>query len=101
MATARRSVRSIKTMAGLVDRRRARTTSGALLEMSVLAGEKERLQQELSAARRRRAEIENRLAEIAEKEGRLRALVKDPVPVRAADAPGTEARRIKVKEIRY
>lgn len=71
--------------------------------MSALANEKERLSQELAAARRRHTEIQTRLAEIAEKERRLFAFIKglpdgaagvsDPVP----DKP----RRVKTREIRY
>lgn len=90
-------------MAGLVDQRRTRTTSGALLEMSVLASEKERLHQELAVARRRQAEIQARLAEIAEKEERLRAFVKNSVPIPSDGTAVTEdpLRRLKAREIRY
>jgi len=92
-------------MAGLSDRQRNRTPSGALLEMSALANEKQRLNQELAAAQRRHAEIESRLAEIAAKERRLQQYVKDPAlvaslqacPESAASAP----RRIRAKEINY
>ena len=79
MAIIRKSLRGIKTMAGLMDRRRSRSAAGALVEMSTLANEKERLNQELAAAQRRRTEIKARLAEIAEKESRLLRFVKNPV----------------------
>ncbi len=78
MAIIRKSLRGIKTMAGLMDRRRSRSAAGALVEMSVMANEKERLRQELASAQRRRAEIKARLAEIAEKESRLLQFVKNP-----------------------
>ena len=103
MATARKSLRSVKTMAALVDRRRTRTPSGALLELSLLANEKERLQQELRAARRRGEEIQTRLREIAEKEERLQRFVKNP----ASSSDGgsnlpTEAHpRVQTREISY
>ena len=103
MAVARKHLGSIKTIGALVDRRRARTSAGALLEMSVLANEKERLNQELAAAARRQAAIVARLAEIAEKEGRLQAFVKNPEQVnRVSQSPPAEPpRRVKAKEIGY
>jgi hypothetical protein len=102
MAGSRKGVRSIKTMAALVDRRRSRTTAGALLEMSVLANEKERLRQELEAAERRRLEIEARLVEIEEKEGRLAAFLQDPTLKATNHAPVTEGPQgVKMKEISY
>lgn len=102
MATARKHLRSLKTMAALVDRRRARTPAGALLELSVLANEKERLSKELAAARRRRTEIEIRLAEITEKEGRLHQFVKTGATATGAEPAATDApRRWKSKEISY
>lgn len=103
MATARKSLRGIKTMAALVDRRRSRTAAGALLEMSALANEKERLNQELAAARRRHDEIGSRLAEIADKEQRLQAFIKNPLLITSALAAPTEEkpRRVKTRELRY
>lgn len=105
MAKERRSRQSIKTMASLVDRRRMRTTAGALLEMSVLANERTRLQQEMERLRRRQAEIEARFAEIAEKESRLQrflkepqaAPVREPLPIPLSEAP----RGVCIRELRY
>lgn len=88
MSPARKCLRSIKTMAGLTDRRRTRTATGALMEMSVLASEKERLRTETEQARRRQLDIETRLAEIAEKELRLLAFINAP---EGAALPGTQA----------
>ncbi len=103
MATARKGVRNVKTMAALSDRRRTRTAAGALLEMSALANEKERLNQELLVAARRRAEIEARLRDITEKEGRLQGFIKNPALVASlAPAPTAVApQQVKAKEIRY
>ncbi len=103
MATARKSLRGIKTMAALVDRRRSRTAAGALLEMSALANEKERLNQELAVALRRHDEIRGRLAEIAAKEQRLQAFIKNPTLVATALSPAVEERprRVKTRELRY
>lgn len=105
MANERKSRQSIKTMASLVDRRRLRTVAGAHLEMSVLANERMRLQQEANRLRNRLAEIEARFAEITEKESRLCRFVKDPQAAAAAEArpiPVSEApRRMRVRELRY
>jgi hypothetical protein len=40
MASAKRGLQGVKTMAGLVDRRRARTPAGALMELAILENEK-------------------------------------------------------------
>jgi predicted nuclease with TOPRIM domain len=106
MGTVKRGLRGVKTMAGLSDRRRSRSAAGALLELSVLAREKERLGHELAAAERRRNDIQNRLAEIAEKEGRLKDFIKDPpqiqdiAPAKAASQREV-TRGVKTKEICY
>jgi hypothetical protein len=75
MAKEIRSVKSIKTMGGLLDNRRARTPSGALLEMSAMSNEKTLLHRELVRWKRRHVEIQRRLTEIAAKERRLLAVV--------------------------
>lgn len=75
MAKELRGVTSIKTMGGLLDNRRARTPSGALLEMSAMSNEKTLLHRELARWKRRHAEIQKRLGEIAAKERRLLAVV--------------------------
>jgi len=106
MATPRRGLRGVKTMAGLSDRRRSRSTAGALMELSVLANEKERLGRELATAERRGTDIQTRLAEIAEKEGRLKTFIKEPpqvlegVPPKAA-VSRESAKGVKTKEIGY
>lgn len=103
MIDKRRNLRSLKTMGGLVDGRRVRTASGALLELSILANEKERLNKELSVAARRQEEIVARLSEIAEKEQRLHAFVKNPEMVaRITEKPLVEpTSRVKAKEFSY
>ncbi len=99
-----KSLQSIKTMAGLVDGRRTRTTAGALLEWSALANERERLGQELKRWQHRQLEIETRLAEIAAKEQRLQTYIKNPTvplnakPLAVADAPRG---RVAARELRY
>lgn len=106
MATARRSLRGVKTMAGLSDRRRSRSAAGALLELSVLAREKERLGHELAAAECRRNDIQERLAEIAEKEVRLKSFVTDPPQIQSFVSQRTARERkaasdVRTKEIAY
>ncbi len=90
-------------MGGLVDGRRTRTTAGALLEMSALANQKHRLQQERERWVRRQAEIKARLAAIKEKERRLSKFVKNP---RAApplkSIPVCEMpKRVRLRGLRY
>ena len=104
MPGGRKSLRSVKTMGAMVDGRRSRTTSGALMELSVLASEKDRLNKELTVAARRQAEIVLRLQDIAAKEERLRAFVKDPemiAKVCPTIVPPEAARRVNRKEISY
>jgi predicted nuclease with TOPRIM domain len=78
MALEKRGVQHIKTIAGLVDGRRARTSAGALLELSMLEMEKQRLVQEMQRAERRCAEIQGRLTEIEAKQHRLHQFVEKP-----------------------
>lgn len=103
MAGARRNLRSLKTMGALVDGRRIRTSSGALLELSILANEKERLNKELAVAAHRQEEIVARLSEIVAKERHLQAFVKNPEMVSkvCATAPADTGRRMKSKEFAY
>ncbi len=75
MASEKRGVQHIKTMAGLVDARRTRTSAGALLELSMLEMEKQRLVQEMQRAERRCAEIRARVADIEKKGLRLQRFV--------------------------
>ncbi len=87
MADERRGVQQIRTLAGLVDGRRARTSAGALLELSMLELEKTRLTKEIQRADRRCAEIRRRLAEIDAKQHRLQRFVERP----QGEAPQSEA----------
>lgn len=73
-----RGVTNIHTMAGLVDGRRARSSHGALLELSMLELEKVRLTREMQRAERRCADILKRLAEIDAKAHRLHRFVEKP-----------------------
>jgi hypothetical protein len=75
VAKEQRGLRTIKTIGGLMDNRRARTPSGALLEMSAMANEKTLLHKELARWKRRYVEIETRLNAIAAKERRLLGVV--------------------------
>ena len=102
MIAQRRCVQSIKTMGVLVDRRRERTAAGALMEMSTLANEKHRLQQEEARWGHRHGEIKARLREIAQKETRLMKFVKDPeapsaMPLAVSEPP----KRMRVRELKY
>ncbi len=110
MAIERKGVQGIRTMAALIDSRRARTAAGALLEMSAMANEKLLLQKELKRWARRHREIEFRLREIAAKEERLMALVQVEAgpqpsgPPSPAGTPPIESaiiQRMKVKEFTY
>ncbi len=119
MARELRGVGSIKTMGGLMDNRRARTPSGALLEMSTMANEKTLLHKELARWRRRYVQIQTRLGEIAAKERRLLTLVQGGemalgVVIEGGEAPAGVAKgqasvvvptevsnRFKVQELSY
>lgn len=78
MASEKRGVLNIKTMAGLVDGRRIRTSAGALLEMSMIEMEKQRLRKEMLRAEQRSAEIRARMAELEVKQHRLQQFVERP-----------------------
>lgn len=78
MATEKRGVLHIKTMAGLVDGRRTRTSSGALLEMSMIEMEKQRLMKEMLRSEQRCVEIRGRIAEIEAKQRRIQKFVEVP-----------------------
>ena len=81
MATDKRGVQQIKTMGGIVDGRRTRTSAGALLELSMLEMEKTRLTKELERAQRRSLEIQARVLEIETKQVRLQRFVDRPIAV--------------------
>jgi hypothetical protein len=89
-------------MAGL-SQRTGSAAAGALLKLFVLATEKDRLGRELVAAERRRIEIQDRLIEIADKEARLQAFVKDPPHLQTSAAAKTarQFQGVHSKEIQY
>ena len=80
MAGVRRGLPSVRTVSALLDDRRARTAGGAYLELSAIANERSLLNRELERWKRRRGEIEERLAAIAKKEARLLAVTHREIP---------------------
>lgn len=86
----RKTTRNIRTIGALLDRRRARTSGGALLELATLAHERTRLRNDLQRLKERRAEIDARQAEIAIKENWLRSFVEQ--------SPGDASRPLPVAE---
>jgi len=64
----------VRTLGQVSDARKRRKPAGALLELSVLATEKELLIKELERWRRREVEIMARIAEIQHKEQRLQVI---------------------------
>ena len=88
MAFDKRGVQHLKTLAGLVDGRRSRTSSGALLELSMLEMERQRLTKEVERAARRGAEIRGQLAEIDRKQLRLQRFVEKRTAGAAAASAG-------------
>ncbi len=71
-----------------MDRRRARTPAGALLELSALANEKQLLKNEQLRMANRQREIEERLKTMAERERRLLSFVEDsPAAQALVDRP--------------
>lgn len=76
----RSPTRRIRTMGGLVDNRRSRTPSGALMELSMLEMERQRLKAELKRMEARTAAINQRIGEIDAKAVRLHAFVEKPSP---------------------
>jgi hypothetical protein len=79
MVTEKRGVQQIKTMGGIVDGRRTRTSAGALLELSMLEMEKQRLSKEMKRAETRCLEIRARVTEIESKQVRLQRFVDRPI----------------------
>jgi hypothetical protein len=78
MANNIRGIQQVRTMGGLTDRRRSRTSAGALMEMSVLESEKMRLTRDVRRTERRLDEIRQRLAEINAKQHRLKSFIDSP-----------------------
>lgn len=79
MGTDTRGVQQIKTMGSIVDGRRTRTSAGALIELSMLEMEKQRLTKELERAQRRGLDIQTRVREIETKQVRLQRFVDRPI----------------------
>lgn len=81
--SALRSSSDIRKLSGIVDVRRSRTPHGALLEMSMLEMERQRLAAESARTLRRCAEIAQRIADIDSRQQRLQGFVekRDPSPV--------------------
>lgn len=86
MDIAKRGVQQIKTMGGIVDNRRTRTSAGALLELSMLEMEKQRLTKEMKRAEQRCVEIRARVHEIETKQVRLQRFVDRPIIAFQANA---------------
>jgi len=103
MASDRKGMRSIRTISGIQDRRRARTPAGALMEMAFLVHEKERLGKEIARWHARQAEITVRLEQIEERRRWLAKFCQDPAAPSAADPVPTcsNPRRLRVRELRY
>ena len=78
MPIEKRGVQNIKTMGGVVDGRRIRSSSGALLELSMLAMEKQRLKNEMLRSEMRCAEIRGRMGDIELKQVRLQQFLDRP-----------------------
>jgi isopentenyl diphosphate isomerase/L-lactate dehydrogenase-like FMN-dependent dehydrogenase len=78
MSIERRGLTHLRTMAGLRDASRNRTSHGALLELSMLGAETLRLTTEMQRAERRCADIRKRIAEIDIKAHRLHRFVEKP-----------------------
>ncbi len=79
MATDKRGVQQIKTMGGIVDGRRVRTSSRALLVLYIVVLEEQRLTTELYRPENRSAEIRARVHEIDTKQLRLQRFVERPL----------------------
>jgi tRNA-dihydrouridine synthase len=101
MRSAVKGSRASRTMSALVDRRRTRTPAGALLELSAMASEKELLKREVARWARRNVEIQARLADIADKERRLMAVLGSSNPSPADVAAAKAGSRMNVKEFSY
>jgi anti-sigma factor RsiW len=104
-ANRRKGTHGIKTIRVLLDGRRVRTPAAALMELSALSNERERLRAELARWMRREVEITARLAEIADKEARLQVFLQQPLgaaettgrPLPLAEAP----RNLVSRELSY
>lgn len=68
MPAIKHSLKDIKTMGSHINRLRARTPQGALVEMAALANERQRIEVELARSKKRAVEMRARLREIRERE---------------------------------
>lgn len=78
MANNIRGMQQVRTMGSLTDQRRARTSAGALMEMSVLESTKVRLNLDIERTERHLGEIRQRVAEINAKQLWLKSFIDDP-----------------------
>lgn len=98
----RKSTRNIKTLGAVLDRRRARTAGGALLELASLAYERTRLNNEHRRLNERHAEINARLAEIADKENWLHSVAEPSSKDESTTYPSPELPNgVCVRELNY
>jgi hypothetical protein len=75
MAEQRKGLGKIKSVRALLDRRRIRTSGGALMELASLTNERERLLTEMDRLVKRIVEIQARLADIADTEVHLQQFI--------------------------
>jgi hypothetical protein len=94
-----RGVTHLRTMASLVDSRRKRTSYGALLELSMLELEKQRITVEMQRADRRSADIRIRIEEINIKAHRLHVFVERP-DVDLADTAAESANSVPLGKVK-
>ena len=78
MAIVRKSLQGMRTLGRLADSRRVRSPGAALLEMSVMANERQRLNRELDCIARRQVAIAARMAEMSAKEQLLQTYIGTP-----------------------
>ncbi|MBI4864502.1 MAG: hypothetical protein HY815_30225 [Candidatus Riflebacteria bacterium] len=83
----RKGVGSIKTFAGMPDRRRKRTAHGAYVELAALALHRQRLLHEYKSAQKRNVEIEEQLRKLERVSMTIQRLAESP------DEPLLEALR--------
>ncbi len=89
--SALRGSADIRRLSGIVDARRSRSPHGALLEMSMLEMERQRLAAEAARAVRRCEEIAVRIAEIERRQQRLQRFVERREPAREPLAASTSS----------
>lgn len=90
MANECKGIQRIRTMGQLVDGRRSRTPAGALMELSMLEMEKDRLTLEIRRSDRRCADIRQRLGEIEAKQNMLKRFVAEPQVAQPQEGGATD-----------